>query len=179
MSKPKEIKTLETIIDRDVPFEKRAEAKKFLKKLMGESVSSKGAISDKEMKAFKDAAKGSGIAGGGVKGASEAVTPQKKRSGGGMMMRAKGYAKGGAGKMKTKGYAKGGAGKKEDAMQVMIAVGKPKAGMMKAKGKAAGGAMNGMMMRAKGKAAGGAMKSKAKSSPVRAPSSKNSGLYGR
>lgn len=96
-----------------------------------------------------------------------------------MKMKTKGYAKGGAGKMKTKGYAKGGAGKKEDAMQVMIAVGKPKAGMMKAKGKAAGGAMNGMMMRAKGKAAGGAMKSKAKSSPVRPPSSKNSGLYGR
>ena len=82
-------------------------------------------------------------------------------------------------KMKTKGYAKGGANKKEEAMQVMIAVGKPKAGMMRAKGKAAGGAINGMMMRAKGKAAGGAMKSKAKSSPVRAPSSKNSGLYGR
>lgn len=39
--------------------------------------------------------------------------------------------------------------------------------------------MNGMMMRAKGKAAGGAMNSKAQSSPVRAPSSKNSGLYGR
>ena len=148
MSKPKEMKTLETIIDRDVPFEKRAEFKKSLKKLMGESVSSKGAISDKEMKAMKDAVKGSGIAGGGVKGASEAVTPQKKRYGGAMMMRAKGKANGGA-------------------------------MMMKAKGKAAGGVMNGMMMRAKGKAAGGAMKSKAKSSPVRAPSSKNSGLYGR
>ena len=82
-------------------------------------------------------------------------------------------------KMKTKGYAKGGAGKKEEAMQVMIAVGKPKGGMKKAKGKAAGGAMNGMMMKAKGKAAGGAMKSKAKASPVRSPSKKNSGLYGR
>ena len=77
-------------------------------------------------------------------------------------------------KMKTKGYAKGGAGKKEDAMQVMIAVGKPKGGMMKAKGKAMGGAM-----KTKGYAKGGAMKSKAKSSPVRAPSNKNSGLYGR
>lgn len=91
-----------------------------------------------------------------------------------MKMKTKGYAKGGAGKMKTKGYAKGGAGKKEDAMQVMIAVGKPKAGMMRAKGKAMGGAM-----KTKGYAKGGAMGSKAKSSPVRPPSSKNSGLYGR
>lgn len=66
-------------------------------------------------------------------------------------------------KMKTKGYAKGGAGKKEDATQVMIAVGRPGSGMMKAKGKAAGGAM----------------KSKATSNSVRAPSNKNSGLYGR
>lgn len=89
-----------------------------------------------------------------------------------MKMKTKGYRKGGA--MKTKGYAKGGAGKKEDAMQVMIAVGKPKGGMMKAKGKAMGGAM-----KTKGYAKGGAMKSKAKSSPVRAPSNKNSGLYGR
>ena len=86
--------------------------------------------------------------------------------------KAKGKAMGGA--MKTKGYAKGGAGKKEDAMQVMIAVGKPKAGMMRAKGKAMGGAM-----KTKGYAKGGAMGSKAKSSPVRPPSSKNSGLYGR
>lgn len=146
MSKPKEIKTLETIIDRDVPYEKRAEMKKFLKKLMQESGSSKGAVSDKELKAMKDAVKGSGVAGGGVKGAAKAMKPQKKSNGG--------Y-------MKAKGKALGGAM------------------MMRAKGKATGGAMNGMMMRAKGKAAGGAMKSKAKSSPVRSPSNKNSGLYGR
>ena len=148
MSKPKEMKTLETIIDRDVPFEKRAEFKKSLKKLMGESGSSKGAISDTEMKAMKDAFNGSGRAGGGVKGASEAGTPKKKRTVGEMMRSAKGKA--------SEGVL-----------------------MTKRTGKAAGGVMNGMMMRAKGKAAGGAMKSKAKSSPVRAPSSKNSGLYGR
>jgi hypothetical protein len=130
MSKPKEMKTLETIIDRDVPFEKRAEFRKMLQKLMTDSGGSKGSISDKEMKAMKDAVKGAGIAGGGVKGAAKPVKPQKKGTG----------------------------------------------GYMKAKGKNAGGAM---MMRAKGKAAGGAMKSKAKSSPVRAPSRKNSGLYGR
>ena len=92
---------------------------------MQESGSSKGAVSDKELKAME---------------------PQKKSNGG--------Y-------MKAKGKALGGAM------------------MMRAKGKATGGAMNGMMMRAKGKAAGGAMKSKAKSSPVRSPSNKNSGLYGR
>lgn len=129
MSKPKEIKTLETIIDRDVPYEKRAEMKKMLKKLMQESGSSKGAVSDKELQTMKDAVKGTGIAGGGVKSVAKAVKPQKKSGG----------------------------------------------GYMKAKGKALGG----MMMRAKGKAAGGAMKSKAKSSPVRAPSRRNSGLYGR
>ena len=56
----------------------------------------------------------------------------------------------------------------------MIAVGKPKGRMMKAKGKAMGGAM-----KTKGYAKGGAMQSKAKSSKVRAPSNKNSGLYGR
>jgi len=75
-------------------------------------------------------------------------------------------------KMKTKGYKKGG-----------VASGMK----MKAKGKAAGGLMQGMTMRAKGKAVGGAMKSKggakggvkAKSSSMRAPSNKNSGLYGR
>jgi hypothetical protein len=39
--------------------------------------------------------------------------------------------------------------------------------------------MKGGGMATKGYARGGAMKSKAKSSPVRAPSSKNSGLYGR
>lgn len=133
MSKPKEIKTLETIIDRDVPYEKRAEMRKMLKKLMQESGASKGAASDKELQTMKDAVKGTGIAGGGVKNAAKAVKPQKKSGG----------------------------------------------GYMKAKGKALGGAMNGMMMRAKGKAAGGAMKSKAKSSPVRSPSRKNSGLYGR
>jgi len=77
-------------------------------------------------------------------------------------------------KMKAKGYARGGAGKAMPKPQK-----KSNGGYMKAKGKAAGGVMNGMMMKAKGKAAGGAMKSKAKSSPVRAPSNKNSGLYGR
>jgi hypothetical protein len=66
-------------------------------------------------------------------------------------------------KMKTKGYAKGGVG---------VAMPTPVKKM-------GGGSMGGMMMKAKGKAAGGAMKSKAKSSPVRAPSNKNSGLYGR
>jgi hypothetical protein len=66
-------------------------------------------------------------------------------------------------KMKTKSYAKGGAG---------VAMPTPVKKM-------GGGSMGGMMMRAKGKAAGGAMKSKAKSSPVRSPSNKNSGLYGR
>lgn len=133
MSKPKEIKTLEVIIERDVPYEKRAAYKKMLKKLMQESGASKGAVSDKELQTMKDAVKGSGVAGGGVKNASKAVTPQKKKNG----------------------------------------------GYMKAKGKATGGAMNGMMMKAKGKAAGGAMKSKAKASPVRSPSKKSSGLYGR
>lgn len=61
-------------------------------------------------------------------------------------------------KMKTKGSAKGGAG-----MVMPTPVRKNYGGSMMPKGKAAGGAM----------------KSKAKSSPVRAPSSKNSGLYGR
>jgi len=125
-----------------------------LKILMGE-MDVTGSVSDKELKAMKEALTGAGASGGGMKKAMEAMRktvkgaisdkemsamkqtaqPQKKRYGGDMMMRAK--------------------------------------------GKAAGGVMNGMMMRAKGKAAGGAMKSKAKSSPVRAPSSKNSGLYGR
>jgi hypothetical protein len=138
-----------------------------LKILMGE-MDVTGSVSDKELKAMKEALTGAGASGGGMKKAMEAMKktvkgaisdkemsamkqaakPQKKRNGGGMMMRAKGKANGGA-------------------------------MMMKAKGKAAGGAMNGMMMRAKGKAAGGARKNKAKSSPVRAPSSKNSGLYGR
>ena len=51
---------------------------------------------------------------------------------------------------------------------------KMKTGGMATKGYAKGGAM-----KTKSYAKGGAMKSKAKSSPVRAPSSKNSGLYGR
>lgn len=82
-------------------------------------------------------------------------------------------------KMKTKGYAKGGAGKKKSSPSKGSVSDKEFEAFKKAKGKAMGGTMNGMMMRAKGKAAGGAMNSKAQSSPVRAPSSKNSGLYGR
>lgn len=93
----KEIKTLETIIDRDVPFEKRKEFKKFLKALKGEV---KGGASDKEMDAFKGSAEGLGVSGEGKK-------------------------------------------------------------------------------KVEGKAAGGAIKSKATSSSTRAPSRKNSGLYGR
>ena len=72
-------------------------------------------------------------------------------------------------KMKTKGYAKGGAG---NAMPKPVQ--KKYGGSMMSKGRATGG-----VMMPKGKATGGAMKSKAKSSSVRAPSSKNSGLYGR
>jgi hypothetical protein len=106
-TKPKEIKTLETIIDRDVPYEKRAEMKKMLKKLMQESGSSKGAVSDKELKAMKDAVKGSGVAGGGVKSAAKALKPQKKSGGG--YMKAKGKALGGAMMMRAKGKAAGGA----------------------------------------------------------------------
>ena len=71
-------------------------------------------------------------------------------------------------KMKTKSYAKGGAPSKGAVSD------KEFEKFKKARGKAMGGAM-----KTKGYAKGGAMQSKAKSSPVRAPSSKNSGLYGR
>lgn len=72
------------------------------------------------------------------------------------------------GGMATKGYRKGGAPSKGAVSD------KEFEKFKKARGKAMGGAM-----KTKGYAKGGAMKSKAKSSPVRAPSSKNSGLYGR
>ena len=124
-----------------------------LKILMGE-MDVTGSVSDKELKAMREALTGAGASGGGMKKAMEAM----------------------------KKTVKGAISDKE--MSAMKLTAKPQkkrygGGMMKAKGRAAGGAMNGMMMRAKGKAAGGARKNKAKSSPVRAPSSKNSGLYGR
>jgi hypothetical protein len=81
--------------------------KKMLKKLMQESGSSKGADSDKELKAMKDAVKGSGVAGGGVKSAAKALKPQKKSGGG--YMKTKGKALGGAMMMRAKGKAAGGA----------------------------------------------------------------------
>jgi hypothetical protein len=173
MSKSKELKTLETIIDRDVPFEERAKMRRFLKKLMDKSGGTKGAVSDKEMKAMKEAAKGSGIGGGGVK---KTAKPQKKKYGG--SMKAKGMAMGG--KMKAKGMKAGGK---------MKAKGMAMGGKMKAKGMAMGGKMKakgmamGGKMKAKGMAMGGKMKAKgmAKARPakMRAPSNKNSGLFGK
>lgn len=112
---------------------------------------SKGSISDAELKELRRAIVGSGLEGGGLK---NTMKPQKKKYGG--SMKAKGMAMGG--KMKAKGMAMG--------------------GKMKAKGMAMGG-----KMKAKGMAMGGKMKAKgmAKARPakMRAPSNKNSGLFGR
>ncbi len=103
-------------------------------------------------------------------------------------------------KMKTKGYRRGGApgagraafaaGRKKPrnpTIPTMPGTPQPSAGPKKGKPKdpVVGGPRSGPVrmkgggMATKGYAKGGAMKSKAKSSPVRAPSSKNSGLYGR
>lgn len=95
----------------------------------------------------------------------------KKQGVGGKPTNVKTFARDGGEimKMKTKGGMKGG---------MMKSKGMAKGGMMKAKGMAKGGAMKtkgmakGGMMKTKGYAKGGAAKSKA-------PSSKNSGLYGR